>query len=93
MASEKSRASDVLGGAGHKEGKKKHKVHAIHSRRAKSGGYIAEHHFQPEEPTEAGGPTPPTPLPEEHVVPNMEALQAHMAQHLPEQEPEEPAAA
>ncbi|MCU1301711.1 MAG: hypothetical protein JWQ87_1995 [Candidatus Sulfotelmatobacter sp.] len=88
MSSEKSRASEVLGGAEHKSKAKKHKVHAIHTRRAKSGGYIAEHHFRPE-PPEAGQAAEPAPLPEEHVVPDMAELQAHMAQHLPEQEPEE----
>jgi hypothetical protein len=83
-----SRAKSVLGGkkesekkASKKSGKKPHKIHI---RRGKSGGYIAEHHFQ-------NSPDEEMQEPEEHVVPDLDSLRAHIAEHLGDQGPAETA--
>lgn len=79
------RAKEVLGG--HKKSdKKKKRVHKMHVRRAANKGYIAEHHFQPEEGEDGVmGAVPET---EEHVIPNLEAMKSHFAEHMPEEEQE-----
>jgi len=78
MAEKKeSPAKKVLGG----KKKSKKPVHKMHIRRATSGGFIAEHESMPG--SEPMGPN------EEHAVPNLEALQQHVAEHFSGQ-PEEP---
>ena len=78
----KSRAHSVLGGKSKSASKGKH-PHSIHVRRGKSGGYIAEHHFKAESPDQ------PTPESEEHVLPDLEALQSHMADNMGDQPDQE----
>lgn len=75
-----SRAKSALGGHAHKG-----KPHSIHVRRGKSGGFIATHHHKAEE----GGMTPE---PEDHVVPDLNSLQAHMASNMGDQPPAPPSA-
>jgi hypothetical protein len=70
-----SRAKSALGGHGHSG-----KPHSIHVKRAHSGGFIATHHHKPV----AGEMTPE---PEEHVIPDAEALQAHMQDQMGDQPP------
>lgn len=77
----KSRAHSVLGGKSKSKGKH---PHSIHVRRGKSGGYIAEHHFKAESPDQ------PTPESEEHVLPDLDALQAHMADNMGDQPDQAP---
>ena len=73
-------------GGGHSSSKSKSKSkggkkpHSIHIRRGKSGGFISEHHFLPDE----DGMTPPS---EEHVQPDMASLQAHVADQMGDQGP------
>lgn len=78
----KSRAHSVLGGKS-KSASKGKKPHSIHVRRGKSGGYIAEHHFK------ADSPDQPIPESEEHVLPDLEALQSHMADNMGDQPDQE----
>ncbi len=81
--SKKHRASDTLGGASkhseHKKHKKK-KVRSIHIRPGASGGFIAKHEMEPEGPDESGVTAPPEP--NEHVIPDMEALKQHLQEHM-----------
>lgn len=71
---EPKRAKNVLGG---KSKKKKKPVHRMNIRHAASGGYIAEHQFKPS----MNGPAQE---PEEHAIPDMDALKAHVEQHMAE---------
>jgi len=80
---EHSRTKSAMGGS-HKS-KSGGKPHSIHARRAKSGGFIATHHHKPDE-------NGAMPEPEEHVLPDMESLQAHMASNMGDQPPAPPAA-
>lgn len=80
----KSRAHSVLGGKSKSKGRH---PHSIHVRRGKSGGYIAEHHFKAESPDQ------PTPESEEHVLPDLDALQDHMADNMGDQPDQEAAPA
>ena len=76
------RATSAMGGKKSKSKKSSKHPHSIHVRRGKSGGFIAEHHFK-------SAPDEPVPEPEEHVLPDISALQDHMAEHMgdqPEQE-------
>ena len=58
----------VMRGLGKGKGRR---VHAVHVRRAASGGYIVRHESD-------GGGTGKDAYPEEHVMPDMAALQQHM---------------
>lgn len=69
-----SRTKSAMGG------KSSGKAHSIHVRRGKSGGFIAHHHHAPD----ADGMTPP---PDEHVIPDIGALQAHMQDQMGDQPP------
>lgn len=71
-----------MGGGKHKSSGHPHSVHV---RRAKSGGYIATHHHKPDEDGVM-------PEPEEHVIPDADALQAHMSQAMGDQPPAPPPA-
>ena len=94
VAEEKSsRAKSHMGGGkkssksgGSKKGGHK-KVHTMHIRHANNGGYIATHDFE----SPAGGGGGPMPKSEDHILPDMEALQAHVGDHMAqEQEPQGP---
>jgi hypothetical protein len=64
--------------------KGKHKVKGMHVRKADSGGFIAKHEdMMPGE----DGVMPP---PQEHVLPDMGALQQHMQDHMGEEQEEMP---
>ena len=77
--------------AGKKKGGSKKKVHTMHIRKAANEGYIATHDF--EKPQGGGGDmgdmaTPPS---EDHVLPNIQALQDHVGDHMgPQEEEPEP---
>ena len=75
----KSRAHSVLGGKSKSASKGKH-PHSIHVRRGKSGGFIVTHHHAPDEDGT-------TPEPEDHVVPDLDSLQSHMAENMGDQGP------
>jgi hypothetical protein len=82
---------DKKKGGDKKKGAKK-KVHVMHIRKAANEGYIATHDF---EKPQGGGDmgdmsTPPS---EDHVLPNIAALQDHVGDHMgpQEEEPEPPA--
>lgn len=77
-----SRSSHVLGGKGKSKsgGKSGKKPHSIHVRRGHSGGFIAQHFHKPDETGAAQEP-------EEHVLPDMQSLQDHMASNLGDQGP------
>lgn len=85
MPEESKEAKDVLSGKKHDK-KKKKRVHKMHVRRAANKGYIAEHHFAPEE-DEQGSPIPAG-EPEEHVLPNLAMMQQHFGEHMPEEQEE-----
>ena len=79
MADSKSHASSrskaVLGGKGKSKSKgSKHHPHEIRIRKGKSGGHIVTHHELPDE----NGMTPD---PEEHVMPDQDALLQHIQQN------------
>ena len=80
MAEHASRAKSMMGGkksSGKKSGKKPHHIE-IH--RGKSGGFIVHHHFK----ADAGGMPEE---PEQHVVPDVGALQDHVADTMGDQGP------
>ena len=56
-------------------------VHEMHIRHAKSGGFIVKHHFKPQ-PTQQGGGGGMPQEPEEHAVPDMDALQQHVGDNM-----------
>jgi hypothetical protein len=58
----------------------KFKMHRMEIEKAASGGFTAQHHFQPEE-TRMGEPGGYKPS-ETHVLPNIAALQKHVGQHF-----------
>jgi hypothetical protein len=62
---------------------KKHKVKAMHIRKADSGGFVAQHEMPPDLET---GVTPPG---QEHVLPDIGALQQHVGDHFGDEEGEE----
>ena len=81
MAAKEGRAKSAMGGGKKSKsssGKKSkgHKVHEMHIRHAKSGGYIVKHDFKADQ---AGGMSPE---PEEHAVPDMDQLQQHVDAHM-----------
>jgi len=62
---------------------KKGKTKTMHIRKADSGGFVANHDMLPEE-MEGKMQQPP---PQEHVLPDLSALQDHVGQHFgPEEE-------
>lgn len=76
-------AEHILSGkakAEHKGGKHPKKVHKMHITKAHSGGYHVVH--------EHSSPHPP----EEHVIPNTDALHDHIEEHYGEPNPGEEAA-
>lgn len=87
----KSKVSSVLGGSkptkksGGKKSGGKHKVKRMTIHHAKNGGYIISHDMEnePDEPGESSDP-------EEHIAPDMNSLQGHVAEHMaqPEAGPE-----
>src|SRR5277367_3140431 len=86
-----SRAKSVMGGK--KSGKRTgRKVREMHVKPGKSGGYVVKHDLEPQSKEDmmnammSGGDQSSQ---EEHSVPNLEAMQAHIAQHLPEQSGDE----
>lgn len=84
-----SRTHSTMGG-GKKKSKKKgkgKKAHKMTIRRSANGGYIAEHSYQPE------GPEQMAPEPEEHTVPDIEALKEHVGEHMAPEEQQEQAPA
>jgi hypothetical protein len=77
MAKEHSRAKSALSG-GHK--KSGGKPHSIHVRRGHSGGFVATHHHKPGEDGSMQEP-------EEHVIPDIDSLNQHMASNMGDQPP------
>jgi len=73
-----SRSKAVLGGKGKSKSKGGKKPHSIHVKRGKSGGFIVTHHHAPD----ADGQTPE---PEDHIVPDLDALQSHVADNMGDQ--------
>lgn len=74
-----------MGGGGKKKSGSKSSSHAhsMHVKRGHRGGFIAVHHSGPEDP---GGAD------QEHPLPDMAALQAHMQDSMGDQPPAEPPA-
>lgn len=74
-----SRGKSALGGS---RGKSKKsggsKPHSIHVRRAKSGGFVATHHHKPD----FEGAMQES---DEHVLPDIQSLQAHMQDQMGDQ--------
>lgn len=87
---ETNAVADALGGG--KPSEKKAKLHEVSVRKAHSGGFIAKHHYKHADGSTAHG----HPKHEsEHVLPNMDAVHAHMDEHMGDQdaaEQETPAA-
>jgi len=75
-----SRANSHMGGGKSKSKKSGSKPHSIHVRRAKSGGFVAEHHHKMAD----DGSMPET---EEHVLPDLQSLQSHMQENMGDQPP------
>lgn len=80
MAEKNSRAKSAMGGHGSKKSKSTHKPHEVHVRRGHSGGFVVRHSHKPSDT----GEMPPD---EEHVVPDMAALQQHMQDSMGDQPP------
>lgn len=80
-----ARAEAHLGGKKSKHSKKH--VHHVNVRRSHNGGYIAENHHDPDPDT---GETPPM---EEHTLPDMDSVQQHMAESMPQEAPPDESAA
>lgn len=80
--SKSSRSKSVLGGGSKSKSSGGHKKpHSVHVKHGASGGYIATHHFKHkpgEEPQES----------EDHVLPDQDAMLAHMAENMPEEQGE-----
>jgi hypothetical protein len=79
MAKE-SRAKSAMGG---KSGKRTGKpVHHMHIRRGKSGGFVVEH---PNQNSAAQMMSGADSGPEQHSVPDLQALHAHLDSHMGDQ--------
>jgi len=82
----KNRASSALGGG--KKSKKSKKnmrhVHEMHIRHAANGGYIAKHDIK----NDQGGMDN-----EEHAIPDLQTLQAHVGDHMDQSQMPAPGAA
>lgn len=78
-----SRAKNGMGGAKRSSKKSGKKPHSIHVHRGKSGGFLAEHHFD----NSGKGPDEPPDLPETHVIPDQASLADHMASQMGDQPP------
>lgn len=55
----------------------------MHIKRGKSGGFIVSHHHAPDE-------TGAMQEPDDHVIPDMQALQSHVADNMGDQGPAPP---
>ena len=82
MAKE-SRATAGMGGGkksgkSGKSGSKGKHPHSIHIKRGASGGFIVTHHHKAKEGEQAQEP-------EDHVVPDMDQLQQHLAENMGDQ--------
>jgi hypothetical protein len=75
-----SRAVRAMGSEKKEKGKssKKSKIHRMEIRHAASGGYIVTHHQKPAADSMLGGAQEP----EEHAVPDVAALQQHVAANM-----------
>lgn len=73
-----SRATSHMGGKKSGKAKSGKKPHSIHVRRAHSGGFVATHHHKMAD----DGSMPED---EEHVIPDMQALQQHMQDNMGDQ--------
>ena len=84
MAETKSHASSrskaVLGGKGKSKSKGGKKPHHIEIHRGKSGGFIVKHHHLADD-----GAAPEEP--DQHIVPDMDSLQSHVADNMGDQPP------
>ncbi len=70
----------VMGALGRRKKGGKGKVASIHVRRASSGGFIARHEME-----QKGEGDMPGGGAEEHILPDMTSLQAHMGQAMGDQ--------
>lgn len=73
-----SRSKAGMGGSKPKSKSSSKKPHEIHVKRAHGGGFIAKHHHKSK-------PGEDQQEPEEHVVPDMDALQQHLQDNLGDQ--------
>src|SRR5258708_596253 len=73
------RVKEVLGGKSSKKKSKKKKLKSMRVSHADNGGYIAQHEPAPEEGASAGAAAPQQ---EQHIIPDMDALKAHMEDHM-----------
>lgn len=80
MAEHNSRAKSVMGGKKSSSKKSGHRPHHIEIHRGKSGGFIVHHHFK----SDAGEMPQES---EQHVVPDMNSLQSHVADNMGDQGP------
>jgi hypothetical protein len=76
-----SRSKAVLGGKGKSKSKGGKKPHHIEIHRGKSGGFIVKHHH--DLPEDGGAPEEP----DQHIVPDMDSLQSHVADNMGDQPP------
>ena len=77
MKTESSRAKSGMGGGKKSSSSKGKHPHETHIKHFKNGGHVVSHHFPPDEDGSM-------PEPEEHVMPDKEALLAHLAQAVPD---------
>lgn len=78
-----TRALRAMGGSEKKKDEpKNHKIHKMEIRHGAKGGFIVEHK-KPVSESMASGPQEP----EEHVIPNMAALQQHVQDNLGDSQP------
>lgn len=74
-----SRSKSGMGG-GKSKSKSSSKAHEMHIKRAHGGGYVVTHHKAKKHPMDDSDP-------ETHVVPDAEALQAHVQGAMGDQPP------
>lgn len=82
---EGARAMRAMGAEKKEKGssKSEKKVHKMEIRHGASGGYIVTHHQKPKAESMMSGAQEP----QEHVIPDAEALQQHVAANMGDSEP------
>lgn len=78
-----SRSTSHMGGGKKKSGKSSSHAHSMHIRRGHKGGFIAVHHAEPGAEDMQD---------QEHPLPDIDALKAHLQDSMGDQPPAEPPA-
>lgn len=86
-----SRAKSAMGGKKSSRKRTGRKVREMHIKRGKSGGYIVRHDLEPQSKQDMmNSMMDDQSNTEDHSVPNLAAMQDHLASHMPEESEAEP---